>query len=60
MMCQKEFIVLSNALRSTKPTLQDSIDVWTTWEKMILAISDTCAFLNPRFKRELFLEACGL
>ena len=60
MISQVDFIALSNALRETKPTPNDSIAVWMSWENMINIITDTLATLNPRFKRELFLEACGL
>jgi hypothetical protein len=60
-MSKKDYINLSNALRSVKPVLNTTdCPIFIEWLKCCQQIAVACQRDNARFDRKRFMMACGL
>jgi hypothetical protein len=61
-MTRRDFIMISAALRCTRPTTQsvgaEDKAEWDTWEKIVEQFASRLIHL-PGFDRDLFLKKCG-
>jgi hypothetical protein len=58
-MSKKDYIKLSDALRSVKPTINTTDSVFTEWLKCCQQVAEACQRDSARFDRKRFLLACG-
>lgn len=64
-MTKKDFIKIANVLCDLKPSTGDNIsneqyNRLCVWRDTVDAFSTMCATTNSRFKRDLFVKACGM
>ncbi len=57
-MTRKDYIVLAEALRSTKPSVTSSWQHDEQWELDVVAIAEALKRDNPRMNYDKFFTAC--
>ena len=57
-MTRQYFQLIADTLRTSKPVGDTGAEV--TWEGTVLRFAGVLAHTNPGFKKDKFLEACGL
>lgn len=58
-MSKRDFEMIADALRRTKPPSSHDEQVLVQWGDDVLAIASVLRISNPRFDRARFLKACG-
>lgn len=56
-MTTKDYIKLANALKQSEPVDTDSA-AHAGWFAAVLSIADALELDNPKFNRDIFIEAC--
>lgn len=57
-MTRKDFRLLARVLRDLRP---DTFSIWFVfWRQMVCYLSDQLTHAYPKFKRNVFLDACGV
>jgi hypothetical protein len=61
-MTKKDYELIARVLRDTEAAcLRSQWDaVWRDRSRVAIAMADELAAVNPRFKRDVFLRACGV
>jgi len=58
-MYRQHFKLIAEALKTSRPYDSDG-PAYEQWLRCVNEVMVACATCNPKFKRDTFLEACGV